>query len=132
MTSRFACPCAQHISSATANLSLFQRIDDYRHRMAPKSTKAIPLKWIQQNVLALLPEEAISSYEVLENLRDYAVKIAEAESTVSHSHRINPGKLYHSNQKHVAPRQRRRIQGRIEDVWPQEGWSRHEMLSGAL
>ncbi|KAI9762260.1 MAG: hypothetical protein M1840_001439 [Geoglossum simile] len=50
--------------------------------MAPKSTKAIPLKWIQQNVLALLPEEVISSYEVLENLRDYAVKIGEAESTL--------------------------------------------------
>jgi hypothetical protein len=86
-----------------------QRIDDYRHRMAPKSTKAIPLKWIQQNVLALLSEETISSYEVLENLRDYAVKIAEVETTVSNSHRINPGKLYHSNQKHVAPCQRRGI-----------------------
>jgi hypothetical protein len=49
--------------------------------MATKKIKAVPLKWIQQNVLALLPEEAISSCEVLENLRDYTMKIEEAEST---------------------------------------------------
>ncbi|KAI9778688.1 MAG: hypothetical protein M1839_007919 [Geoglossum umbratile] len=50
--------------------------------MAPKNMKAIPLKWIQQNVLALLPEEVILSHEVLENLRDYTTKIEEAESTL--------------------------------------------------